>query len=168
AQILKEQQEKVHFLLMGYPNVHHYRALAQRKNVSDIVTFTGKMPYRSAPDYLSVGDIAIAPKMSTTEGSGKLLNYMAMAQPVVAYDSPVHREYLSEWGVYAPSGNVEQFAAAIRALIHNPTKRAYLGEKLRQRAVKTYSWQKAGERIEQIYRELTKMDQIDIMPVRIQ
>ncbi|MCP5099391.1 MAG: glycosyltransferase family 4 protein, partial [Chloroflexi bacterium] len=47
AQILKEQQEKVHFLLMGYPNVHHYRALAQRKNVSDIVTFTGKMPYRS-------------------------------------------------------------------------------------------------------------------------
>jgi glycosyltransferase involved in cell wall biosynthesis len=168
AEQLKQQGEKVHFLVMGYPNVQHYKNLAQKQGVADMMTFTGKIRYRSAPRFLSLGDIAIAPKMSASEGSGKLLNYMALAQPVVAYDSAVHREYLSEWGVYAPSGNATLFAEAIVHLVHNPAKRAYLGEKLRQRATKTYSWQTAGERIEKIYRQLTKTDQIDIMPVRIQ
>jgi glycosyltransferase involved in cell wall biosynthesis len=51
--------------------------------------------------------MAVSPKFSATEGSGKVLNYMALGQPIVAYDTPVHREYLGEAGVYAPAGDVE-------------------------------------------------------------
>ncbi len=58
------------------------------------VAFTGKIPYDRAPEYLAFGDVAVAPKLSATEGSGKILNYMAMGLPVVAYDTPVSREYL--------------------------------------------------------------------------
>ncbi|MCA9926044.1 MAG: glycosyltransferase family 4 protein [Anaerolineales bacterium] len=164
---LKQAGEKIHFLIMGYPSVAHYRQLAARKGVASHVTFTGKVLYKNAPTLLSLGDIAVAPKMSTSEGSGKLLNYMALAQPVVAYDSPVHREYLAEWGVYAPSGDVAAFTREIMQLSHDANRRAYLGKKLRQRAVSHYSWRQAGERIEAVYENLTRQIEADIIHVRI-
>ena len=153
---LKEAGEKAHFLVMGYPNVAHYMRIVQEKGVSDVMTFTGKVQYQHAPAYLSLGDIAVAPKMSTSEGSGKLLNYMALAQPVVAYDSAVHREYLGDLGIYAPSGDVAAFTEAIAELLHQPERRVALGQQLRQRALQVYSWQKAGERIISLYKQLTK------------
>ena len=153
---LKEAGEKAHFLIMGYPNVVRYKTIAQQKGVSDTVTFTGKVQYQHAPAYLSLGDIAVAPKMSVSEGSGKLLNYMALGQPVVAYDSAVHREYLGDSGVYAPSGDVDAFAKAIATLLHKPERRYELGQQLRQRALQTYSWQIAGEQIVSLYKQLTK------------
>ncbi|VAW39176.1 hypothetical protein MNBD_CHLOROFLEXI01-4921 [hydrothermal vent metagenome] len=153
---LKEAGENFHFLIMGYPNVAHYQAMAQQKAVASHITFTGKVQYQHAPAYLSLGDIAVAPKMSTSEGSGKLLNYMALGQPIVAYDSAVHREYLADLGVYAPSGDVTAFSEAIATLLHQPDRCQELGKKLRQRAMQTYSWQKAGERIISLYKQLTK------------
>ena len=153
---LKHAGEKVHFLVMGYPSVRHYKRLAEQRGLNGVMTFTGKVQYRDAALYLSLGDIAVAPKMSTTEGSGKLLNYMAMAQPVVAYDTPVHREYLGELGVYVPPGDVAAFGRCIAQLARDAQRRACLGRKLRQRAVREYSWRRAGERIEKIYLRLTK------------
>jgi glycosyltransferase involved in cell wall biosynthesis len=120
------------------------------------VTFTGKVEYRDAPYYLSLGEIAVAPKMSSTEGSGKVLNYMALAQPIVAYDSAVHREYLADLGVYVPLGDVAGFATAVIELAHQPGRRQELGQKLRQRALNEYSWQRAGRQIVAIYDALTR------------
>ncbi|MCP4182588.1 MAG: glycosyltransferase family 4 protein, partial [Hyphomicrobiales bacterium] len=67
ATILKQAGEHVHFLLMGYPNVAKYSNMAEAHDVADKITFTGKVVYRDAPTFLSLGDIAIAPKMSATE-----------------------------------------------------------------------------------------------------
>jgi len=105
---------------------------------------------------LSLGDIAVTPKMSQTEGSGKMLNYMALGQPIVAYDSPVHREYLADLGVYVPMGDVAGFATAVIQLAHQPDKRCDLGQKLRQRAIDEYSWQRAGKQIVDLYNDLTR------------
>jgi glycosyltransferase involved in cell wall biosynthesis len=152
---LKAAGENVHFLMMGYPNVNHYQTIAQNRGIADIMTFTGKVEYRDAPLFLSLGDIAVAPKMSATEGSGKVLNYMALAQPIVAYDSPVHREYLADLGVFAPLGDVNAFTEAIKTLINNPSEQKKLGDCLRERAIKKYSWQRAGRQIISIYENLT-------------
>jgi glycosyltransferase involved in cell wall biosynthesis len=153
---LKTVGKPVHFLVMGYPNVESYEAIAQRRGVADVMTFTGKIEYRHAPVYLSLGDIAIAPKISATEGSGKLLNYMAMAQPVVAYDTAVHREYLADSGVYAPAGDVAALAAAISDLCQEPERRVVLGRELRQRTIEVYSWQRACTQIVELYKDLTR------------
>jgi len=154
---LKQCGEAVHFLIMGFPRVQHYRAMAQALGVGDRVHFTGKVDYRKAPLYLSLGDVAVSAKMSATEGSGKVLNYMAMAQPIVAYDTAVHREYLAEHGVYAPAGDFRALAGAICDLVHDPERRRCLGQKLRQRAAEKYSWQQAGEQICELYEELLKV-----------
>lgn len=152
----REANEPIHFLIMGYPDVARYQQLARERGVADIMTFTGKVEYRDAPLYLSLGDIAVAPKMSSTEGSGKVLNYMALAQPIVAYDSAVHREYLADLGVYVPLGDVEGFATAVITLSHQHQRRHELGHKLRQRAIQEYSWQRAGLHIVDLYTTLTR------------
>ncbi len=155
ACILKEQGAPVHFLVMGFPGVGYYRRLAADLGVADRVTFTGKVPYEDAPAYLALGDIAVAPKLSATEGSGKILNYMAMELPTVAFDTPVSREYLGSLGVYAtPPGDPRALAEGIRTLAENPDLRRALGEGLRRRAARHFSWDRAGRQLVRIYQRL--------------
>ncbi len=153
---LRQRGENVHFLIMGYPNVEHYQTIAALRGVAGSVTFTGRIPFADAPFYLAACDIAVAPKMSTSEGSGKLLNYMAMAQPIVAYDTAVNREYLADLGVYATPGDVGSFTNAIADLIHDPARRIELGEQLRRRVIEEFSWDAAAERILHLYDLLDK------------
>ncbi len=154
ATLLKERPD-FHFLIMGYPRVEHYRAMAARLGLSRHVTFTGRISYREAPRYLALGDLAVAPKLSLTESNGKLLNYMAMALPTVAFDTPVAREYLGPWGVYAPRGQVSGLAQSLASLLADEERAFALGQALRARAVAHYSCQEAGRHIMTIYEALT-------------
>jgi glycosyltransferase involved in cell wall biosynthesis len=163
AALLKAQDEDVHFLIMGYPNEDRYRAMAAHLGVADRVTLTGRVDYmREAPSFLALGTIAVSPKSSTSEGSGKVLNYMALGQAVVAYDSPVHREYMGEGGVYVPKGSVTALAAAIADLLHDDERRQRLGRQLRERAARHYSWEQAAERIDEVYARLLQQKSVRI------
>lgn len=152
---LKARGEAIHFLVMGFPNVDQYEGLARRSGVGDIVTFTGRIPFEKAPYYLAACDLAVAPKISTSEGSGKLLNYMAMGLPTIAYETAVNFEYLGDLGVYVPLGDVAVFAEAIAGLAGDPARRAELGEALRHRAATQFSWPAAGDQILALYKQLT-------------
>jgi glycosyltransferase involved in cell wall biosynthesis len=140
AQELAPTYPDLHFLIMGHPNVERYRKLAARMGLSERVTFTGRIHYLEAHRYLRVGDVAVAPKISATEGSGKLANYMAMGLPTVAFDTAVSREYLGAHGVYAKTGDHLSLARAIASMLEDREKAEALGLKLRERAVREYSW----------------------------
>ncbi|MGC8879359.1 MAG: glycosyltransferase family 4 protein [Anaerolineae bacterium] len=143
-----------HVLLMGFPHAL-YQARAAEMGIADRFTFTGKVAYEDAPRYLALGDVAVAPKLSATEGSGKLLNYMSMALPTVAFPAPVSREYLGEWGVYASECSATALAAALeQALDMSTAARIQLGSRLRERACSLYSWHRAGEQLVEVYRYL--------------
>ncbi len=153
AQILKQWKIDAHLLIMGFPSVHRYQQMASDLGVADRVTFTGKVPYEEAPAHLALGDVAVAPKLSHTEGAGKILNYMAMALPTVAFDTPVNREYLGTLGAYARhTGDPASLADAIASLLNDPQQRAELGQKLRTRAAQHFSWDRAGRHLTAIYR----------------
>ena len=151
AQQICARRDDIHFLIGGYPHVERYRQLSTELGIADHVTFTGKVPYEEAPRFLSLGDIAVSSKLSATEGAGKLLNYMAMALPTVAFDTPVSREYLGEHGLYAAPRDVDDLAHCIETLADNPRLRIELGNALRQRAQERYSWELAGRKILEVY-----------------
>jgi glycosyltransferase involved in cell wall biosynthesis len=153
AQLVKVRHD-VHFLIMGFPGEEEYRAYAHSLGLADHVTFTGKIPYQLAPRFLALGDVAVSTKISATEGSGKLLNYMALALPTVAFDTPVSREYLDEWGVYAEKGNPTALAEALASILDDEKRASALGAGLRQRAIEKYSWEQAGRQIMGIYDSL--------------
>jgi glycosyltransferase involved in cell wall biosynthesis len=156
AASLRAQDEAVTFLVMGFPQVEHYRQYAHDLGLTDQdVIFTGKMPYEEIPAHLALGDVAVAPKISATEGSGKILNYMAMALPVVVYDTPVSREYLNNLGLYAtPVGDADALAQALHAILHDPAGATQLGARLRERADKHFSWSRTGRQLLRVYEKL--------------
>lgn len=153
AQLLKQRGVDAHFLIMGFPSVEHYRQMAVDLGIAARVTFTGKVPYDEAPASLALGDIAVAPKLSTTEGAGKILNYMAMALPTVAFDTPVSREYLGKLGAYAsPVGDPDALADAIADVLRSPNRYRGVGQRLRERAAQHFSWDRTGRHLTKIYR----------------
>lgn len=148
---LGERLANVHFLLMGFPSAEYYRLRARELGIEDRVVFPGRIPYFEAPKYLALGDVAVSPKISATEGCGKLLNYMAMALPTVAFDTPVAREYLGPWGAYVPKGDSVAFVTEVLSLLEDEGRAGTLGRGLRHRALTEFSWEKAGRDLQKIY-----------------
>jgi glycosyltransferase involved in cell wall biosynthesis len=149
---LRERRPNLHWVVMGYPGENGWRKLAQSRGVGDRVLFTGRVPYHEMPEMLSIGDIALAPKLSLTEGSGKLLNYMAMSMPTIAYDTPAQRELLGDLGVYAPVGDVAAFADRVDGLLEDRASWRKLGSRLRERAESLFSWDREARVMIEVYR----------------
>lgn len=139
------------FLIMGYPGLDQYQAEAEELGLTDHVRFTGRVPYDLAPEYLALGDLAVSPKMSETEGNGKLLNYMAVGLPTVTFDTPVAHEILGDLGVYAQTGDVASLADHLDHLLRDEPERRDLGRRLRRRAIDEFSWWAAGHQILAVY-----------------
>lgn len=150
AQITRARSD-IHFLIMGYPGMDIYRQRAEQLGVAQFTTFTGRINYLDAPRYLALGDVAVAPKQSATEGVGKVLNYMAMALPTVTFDTEVSREYLGEAGAYAIPGDARDLARALLASLDDASCAQQAGAALRRRVLEQYTWQKAGKDIVDIY-----------------
>ena len=154
ARQVLDRRPDTYFLILGFPNQDHYRLLAHQVGVAERVLLPGPVPYEDTPAHLAVADIAAAPKLSATEGAAKLLYYMATALPVVAFDTPVSREYLGEWGLCAAPGSVEGLARNILTLLDDPHEARRRGEQLRRRVLERYTWAQGGERIVKVYREV--------------
>ncbi|MEA3336841.1 MAG: glycosyltransferase family 4 protein [Chloroflexota bacterium] len=160
---LRDQQHRPFCLIMGFPNVQHYQRQAEQLGLADHVLFTGAIPYETAPTYLALGDLAVAPKLSDTEGSGKLLTYMAAALPVVAFDTPVQREYLGDLGFYAAAGDSGALATAIVQAIKDPNTANRRASLLRAKTIQQYTWHHAARQIEHVYRQLLNRWQMEPM-----
>jgi len=151
AQKILPAMPNVHFLIMGYPGVDSYGRLAESLGIADHVSLPGRIMYKDTHAYLALGDVAVAPKMSETEGSGKIPQYMAMGLPVVTFDTPVSREYLGDLGIYARFGSADDLAAKLRLALEQPEWSRRLGLLGRERAVRELSSDRAGPEIERIY-----------------
>lgn len=152
---LHARHEDLHFLLMGFPGQDFYRRQAQDLGIGEHVTFTGRLPYELAPEHLALGDLAVSPKMSETEGNGKLFNYMAVGLPTVTFATPVSREILGDLGVYAALGDHVDLAAKMELLLYPGAEAAEeLGRELRQRAVEQFSWHESGQKLLGLYESL--------------
>jgi len=151
AQQVLATHPNTHFLIMGYPGVDRYGKMAADLSISNHVSLPGRILYKDAHSYLALGDVAVAPKMSATEGSGKIPNYMAMGLPIVTFDTPVSREYLGDLGIYARFGSVEDLADKLRLAFDQPEWAKQLGMLGREKAVQELSSDRAGPQIEAIY-----------------
>jgi glycosyltransferase involved in cell wall biosynthesis len=145
-----------HFLIMGFPDEDLYRAKADSLGVKDYTTFPGKIDYRLAPKYLALGDVAVAPKLSPTEGDGKIYNYLANGLPIVAYDRPASQEILGDLAFYAELGNAHALACALQEALTNEAKAAELGRLGREMAIEKFSWTAVAKRLMGAYADVIR------------
>ncbi len=154
---LVERHPDIHLLLMGFPGHERYREFAATLGLSDHVTIPGRIPYAEAPQYLALGEVAVSPKISETEGNGKLLNYMAVGLPTVTFDTPVSHEILGDLGTYARTGDDQSLALGIEKLLYgDPQWLAELSRRLRQRAEENFSWAAGGRQLLAVYNRLIR------------
>ena len=156
AQLLVQRGVDAHFLIMGFPGEARYRQVAEGLGLAGHMTFTGSIPYEDAPRYLSLGDVAVSPKLSQTEGNGKLLNYIAMGLPTVAFDTPVNREILGDIGVYAPYGDWTALATELEGVLRDRAAARQRGRALRAKAVAEHNWQGSVEALLDVYRRVLR------------
>ena len=148
ARELLPRRPDLWFVIAGYPGIEHYAQKAANLEGSERVLFPGRIPYAEAPELLAIGDVAVAPKLSSTEGNGKLFNYMAMGLPVVAIDTPHNRSVLGELGHLVRPHDPKALAVAIeRALNASDGERAAL----RQRVTEHFSWSQRVHVLEEVY-----------------
>jgi len=150
--LVRREHPDAHFLVMGFPNVERYRSLAAEVGVAEHTTFTGEVPYELAPRFLACAEIAVSPKVSKTESNGKLLNYMAMGLPTVAFDTEINRDLLGPEGTYAPYDDVPGLADAISWLLRDSAEASRRGKALRGRAVEKFSWRQTAAVLTDAYR----------------
>jgi len=147
------------FLCIGFPE-EAYKEKAKHLGLEALALFPGKIPYAEAARYLSLGHVAVSPKISSTEANLKLFGYMAMGLPTVVFDNPINREILGDLGVYAQNGDVQSLAGSLVRVLGDESLREQLGAQSHQKAADCYSWRAVGEQLANLYGQVIRAKEI--------
>jgi glycosyltransferase involved in cell wall biosynthesis len=116
---------------------------ASALGVGGRVSITGRIPHGEMPDYVAAIDIAVVPDERTRIASPmKLLEYMAMARPVVA-PRLQNIEDVARDGIDAllfRAGDVKDLEAVLKTLAESAALRRQLGRSAREAVLASRSW----------------------------
>lgn len=125
-------------------------ARADRLGMIDRVVVTGRVPHERVPDYVAAMDVAVVAHDRTGVASPmKLLEYMAMAKPVVAPRLDNVRDVVDDdrTGLLFTPGDVNTLAAALQRLAADPALRARLGRAARESIETARNWRRNAEQV---------------------
>ena len=118
--------------------------LAADLGLEDHVLFTGYLDYHEWRRILATADVCVVPDPSNPYNDRstivKIMDYMALGKPVVAFDLPEHRITADGAASFVSANNVRALADAIADLMDNPARRSAMGAHGRRRARDTLSW----------------------------
>jgi len=141
-------------VLFRSPDPGVYRTYAESLGVGAHVTLPGRIRYLESHHYLGLGEVAVAPKMSRSEGSGKIPQYMALGLPVITFDSAVGRQYLGDNGIYAAYADRDDLARTIIWSLQHPDEARRIGQQNRALAEHHHSITHIGPQLESTYHRL--------------
>jgi glycosyltransferase involved in cell wall biosynthesis len=120
------------------------KLMAKELDLMDHVSFTGWIPHTEVNRFLSAADICLAPEPSNAYNDRstmiKIMEYMALGKPTVAFDLPEHRVTAQDAAVYARPNDELEFARKIAALMDDPVRGRQMGAQGRERAETVLSW----------------------------
>lgn len=153
-QYICQKKEDAQLIIIGFPNIDKYKEMAKKLGIENNVIFTGKVKFEDTPRYLSLSSIAVAPKISVSEGDIKIYSYMAMKMGIVCFDRQISREILGDAGLFAKMKDARDLSVKILELIEDTDLTLRLGEKARKRAEEKLSADISARKIEGFYKSL--------------
>ena len=147
---IKTSVPNVHLVLVGVgPHQEYLEKLALKLNVSDCVTFIGRINYAELPKYICLGDIFAMPSRSRffgleVEGLGIVyLEASACGLPVVGGKSGGAPDavLVGETGVVVDGTNSSEIADACIELLNNPELCALMGANGRAWIIENWRWE---------------------------
>ena len=142
---LRDEREDWHAIFIGEGDVlPRMRTLASELGLKDDVEFPGRIPDSDVIRILSSADVCLAPDPKSPLGDvssmNKIVEYMALGRPIVAYELVEARVSAGESALYATANDEASFASAISTLLDDPSLRDRMGEIGRRRVETELSW----------------------------
>ena len=142
----------IHFgLVGGGPALARMKALAAELEVAPFVTFTGRVPDFELLTMLNTADVCVNSdtpnEMNDKSTMNKVLEYMALAKPIVQFDLTEGRWAAEDASLYARRHDTVDFAVKIVELIDDPTRRAAMGAFGRRRVETQLEWSHQAPRL---------------------
>jgi len=135
------------------------KSVARRIGIDAQVVFTGWVDSQGdVARWLSGMDICVAPEppdpYNERSTAAKVMEYMALEKPVVAFDLPEHRFTAQDAAVFARPGDDLDLARQISALMDDPGRRREMGRRGRERIEKELGWQCQAKALLTVYETL--------------
>ena len=131
------------------------RELAFELELGDDVTFTGRLPDEDVIRILSTADVCLAPDpknpLNDVSTMNKIVEYMALKRPVVAYDLVEARVSADGAALYARPNDEAAFADCIHTLLDDADARQRMGALGRERLETVLSWRHSEEQLLRAY-----------------
>jgi glycosyltransferase involved in cell wall biosynthesis len=131
------------------------RELAAELGLDGDVSFTGRVPDAEVIRILSTADICLAPDpknpLNDVSTMNKIVEYMALGRPIVAYDLQEARVSAGEAALYASANDEDAFAATIDILLDDAEGRKRMGALGRKRLEAELSWRHSEEQLLRAY-----------------
>ena len=122
------------------------------------VEFPGRLPDEDVRRVLCTADICVDPDPSNVFNDlstmQKIMDYMALGRPVVAFDLPEHRRTAGDAAVYVRPNDELELARAVAELMDDPERRKRLGELGRRRVEEQLAWEHSRRNLLALYRDL--------------
>jgi glycosyltransferase involved in cell wall biosynthesis len=151
-------RQDIRFICVGGgPELPNLRKLVRDKGLEDMVDFTGRLPDREMLEVLSTADICVNPdrpcELNDISTMIKIMEYMALAKPIVQFESKEGRFSAQASSLYADKANpVADFAHKILWLLERPDERKRMGEIGRERVEKELAWKYSIKNLLAAYR----------------
>ena len=132
------------------------KASSQKLELQNFVRFTGPIFGDDLRRILSAADICVDPSPANpyTDRSTmvKIMEYMSLGKPIVAFDLPEHRFTARNAAVYVTPNDERAFARALAQLMDNPSRRIALGTYGRDRIKTHLAWEYSVPNLLSVYR----------------
>lgn len=151
------RREDVQFgVVGGGPALDEMRALRDAMRLGDYVTFTGRASDADLLAMLNTADLCVNPDRvngyTTICTMNKVLEYMALAKPVVQFDTIEGRVSAGPAAVYASPNDPADLAARILDLLDDPERRRAMGRIGYERVRSELSWEHQAAHLLAAYR----------------
>jgi glycosyltransferase involved in cell wall biosynthesis len=132
--------------------------LAHELALDEHAWFTGFIPMSDVLRYLATTDVCVDPDplnpFTARSTMIKVMDYMALGKPIVAFDLPEHRETAQAAALYALPNDDLDLARGIDTLMKDPVRRAEMGEFGRRRSEAHLAWSSSAAQLLEAYRTL--------------
>ena len=149
----------VHFgLVGGGTELASLQAYAKALGVEDYVTFTGRVSDQQMLEMLNTADVCVNPdvanEMNDKSTMNKIMEYMALAKPIVQFDLSEGRFSAQEASLYACRNDTKDLAEKILLLLDDQVKRKAMGDFGRNRIITELEWKYEEPKLLEAYRLL--------------
>lgn len=132
--------------------------LVSELGLENHVWFTGRVSDEDLMRYLSTADICVDPDpynpFADRSTMIKMMEYMAMAKPIVAFDLVEHRRTAGDAALYASANDEFDFAKRLAELMDDPARREAMGASGRKRVEEHLAWPHQEQQLLQAYRTI--------------